>query len=107
MLVIHDKTENAAARTAAKTMKRLPLRADGKGRRFLLVEWAKRLVARARSLQWKIRTDYLNDVVRGGNLLDILSRDACPWGVLLFASCRERLDGKLMQRRPPAMATFR
>src|SRR5207237_2475673 len=48
MLVIHHEAKNAAPRTTAKTVKGLPLRADGEGRRFFLMKWTDRLKTGAR-----------------------------------------------------------
>ena len=75
MLVFHYKTESAASDTAAEAMKGLPLRADVKRRRFLLMKWAKRLEIRSRSLERKIGPDDLHDIVGCGDLLDGLGWD--------------------------------
>ena len=75
VLIFHDETKNAPAHPASETMKRLPLRDDVKRRRFFLMKWAERPEVRTRAFEWKIRTDHLNDVVGGGNLLDGLRRN--------------------------------
>ena len=75
MLVFHDEAEDAAAHTAAETMKRLPLRRDRKRWRFLLMKWTKRLEGRSRPLQWKIGADHLHDVIRARDLFDCLGRN--------------------------------
>jgi len=89
MLVIHHEPENAAAGTAAETMKRLALLADVERGRFLLMEWAERLVTRTRALERKIRPDHLDDVVSGGDLFNV-SVGIVPMSVLLFARSSAR-----------------
>jgi len=70
MLVIHHEPKNAAAHPAAETVERLPLRTDMERRRFLLMKWAERPEIRARAFNREIRPDHVDDVVRGGDLLD-------------------------------------
>ena len=84
MLVIHHKPENAAAGTAAKTMKRLPARADRERRRLLLMKWAECLEVRSSSFQREIRTDHFDDIVRGGDLLDCFRRNRAHACLILF-----------------------
>ena len=97
MLVIHDEPEDAPACTAAKTMERLPPRAHHERRRFFLMKRAERLEIRSRALQWKIRTDYFDDVVRGGDLFDCLRRDGSHARLIIFASFDFGSDAKLTQ----------
>src|SRR6266700_5242156 len=75
MLVIHYESEDAPASATTETMKCLPARAHHERWRFLLMKWAERLEIRSRAFEWKIRADYFDDVVRGGDLLDCLRRD--------------------------------
>src|SRR5439155_1185478 len=70
MFVIHHEPENAPAHAAAETMKRLPLRTDVERGRFLLVKRAERFEVRARAFEREIRPDHVDDIVRGGDLLD-------------------------------------
>src|ERR1700719_3505788 len=70
VLIFHDEPKNAPAHPAAETMKRLPLWADVKRRRFFLMKWAKRPEVRTRAFEWKIRADHLNDIIRCGDLLN-------------------------------------
>src|SRR6266852_5777951 len=70
MLIFHDEAKNASAHPASETMKRLPLRADMKRRRFFLMKWAKRPKVRTGAFERKIRADHLDDVIRRGDLFD-------------------------------------
>ena len=70
MLVFHNETKGAPSHAAAKTMERLPLRADVERWRFLLMKWTERLEIRPGALEREIRSDHLDDIVRGGDLLD-------------------------------------
>ena len=70
MFVIHHESENAAANTAAKTMKCLPTRAHRERRCFLLMKRAESLEIRSRTLQREIRADDFDDIVPSGDLLD-------------------------------------
>ena len=72
MLVIHDETENTPAGPAAEAVKRLPLRAHRKRRRFLLMKWAERLKSGAGALKREIRPDHFDDIIRRRDLFDIL-----------------------------------
>ena len=72
MLVIHHESKNAPARAAAEAVKSLPLRTDGKRRRFFLMKRAERLEGRAGALERKIRADHFDDVIRRRDLFDIL-----------------------------------
>lgn len=51
-------------------MERLPLRTDVERWRFLLMKWTERFEIRPGALERKIRADYLDNVVRGRDLLD-------------------------------------
>jgi len=77
VLVIHHEKENAPARATPEAMKRLPARTHRERRRFLLMKGAERLEIRPRAFQWKVRTDYFDDIVRGGDLLDF-SKESFP-----------------------------
>jgi hypothetical protein len=70
VFVFHNEPENAAACSAAKTMERLPVWADDERRCLFLVKWAECLEIRSRAFQGEIRTDYIDDIVRGGDLFD-------------------------------------
>src|SRR5215470_737843 len=67
MFIIHEEAENAASRSAAETMKGLPLRADGERRRFFLMKRAERLETCTRPLQRKISSNHFHDIVRSRN----------------------------------------
>src|SRR5438093_6292699 len=97
MLISHHEPENAPARAAPKAMERLPARAHHERRRFLLMKRAKRLKIRSRAFQWKIRTNYFDDIVRGGDLLDCLRRDRSHARLIIFASFEFRSDAKVTQ----------
>ena len=75
VLVFHYEPENASAHPTAETVKRLPLRVDVKRRRLFLMKRAERLEIRAGSFHWKIRTDYLDDVVRRCDLFNCFGRN--------------------------------
>src|SRR4051794_16000669 len=68
MLVIHDKSKNASAGAAAKTMKRLPLWINCERGCFFLMKRAERLESGSGAFQREVRTDDLDDVIRGRNL---------------------------------------
>jgi len=70
VFVFHDESENAAASSAAKTMKCLPAGAHHERCCFLLMKWAERLEIRSRAFQREIRTDHFDDVVCRRDLLD-------------------------------------
>ena len=69
MFVFHYEPENASTHPAAKAMKRLALRIDVKRWRFFLMKRAEGLEICAGPFQRKIRTDHLDDVVGGRDLL--------------------------------------
>jgi hypothetical protein len=75
MFILHDEPENASANATAKTVKRLALGTDMKGRRFFLMKWTERFEIRARALQREVSADDFNDIVGRRNLLDCLRRD--------------------------------
>jgi hypothetical protein len=58
---------------------------------------AQRLEIGSRAFQWKIRTDYFDDIVRGGDLLDYLRRDRSHARLTIFASSGFGSDVKLTQ----------
>jgi hypothetical protein len=58
---------------------------------------AQRLKIRPRAFQWKIRTDYFDDIVRGGDLLDCFRRDRSHARLTIFASSGFGSDAKLTQ----------
>src|SRR5213076_2169918 len=97
MLVIHYESEDAPASATTETMKCLPARAHHERWRFLLMKWAERLEIRSRAFEWKIRADYFDDVVRGGDLLDCLRRNRSHARVIIFASFAFGSDAKLTQ----------
>src|SRR6266404_809504 len=96
MLIFHHEAKKASAHATAETVESLPLWADVKGRRLFLKKRTKRLEIRARAFQWKIGTDHLNDVVRRGDLLDVLCWNLAQ---LIFRSFGFRSDVKLTRRR--------
>ena len=96
VLIIHHEPEDAPACTAPEAMKSLATWAHCEGRRFLLMKRAKRFEIRACALQWKIRTDHFDDIVRGGDLLDCFRRDTHA-RLSIFASFAFGSDGKLTQ----------
>src|ERR1700738_5044131 len=69
MLIVHDEAKDASPHTAAKAVEGLPLRADGKRRRLLLVERTERLEICAGAFERKIGADHLDDIARRGDLL--------------------------------------
>src|SRR5581483_9393305 len=75
VLVLHHETEGTPPDPAAEAVKCLSLRVDMKGRRLFLVKRAKRLEIRSRSLQRKIGSDHLHDIIGGSDLLDCLRRN--------------------------------
>src|SRR5436190_15042580 len=89
VLIIHHEPENTAAYSAAKTVKSLPLRTDGKRRCFFLMKWTQRLKIRTGPFQRKITADDFYDVVVSGDLLDCLRGDShffARSSVLIMAS---------------------
>jgi len=72
VLVIHNKAKHSPADATAEAVKRLPLRADMKGRGLFLMERTERLEISAGALERKIRTNHLNDIIRCGDLFDCL-----------------------------------
>jgi hypothetical protein len=89
VFVIHHEPENTAAHSAAKTMKSLALRTDGKRGRFFLMKWTERLKIRTGPFQRKITSDDFYDVVVRGDLLDCLRGDSHLFArssVLIMAS---------------------
>src|SRR5215469_16993804 len=95
MLIIHDETENAAARSTPETMKGLALRTDGEGRRLFLMKWTERLETCTRPLQGEISSDNFHDIVRGRDLLDCLRRNRH-----LFARSSLYIVGSLAREQP-------
>lgn len=75
MLVFHHEAKDAAANAAAKTVKRLPLRADMKRRGLFLMKRTERFEIRACPLEWKIGADDFDHIICGGDLLDGLGWD--------------------------------
>jgi len=61
------------------------------------MKWAERLEIRSRAFEWKIRADYFDDVVRGGDLLDCLRRNRSNARLVIFASFGFGSDAKLTQ----------
>jgi hypothetical protein len=61
------------------------------------MKWAKRLEIRSRPFQREIRTDYFDDVVCCGDLLDCLRRDRSHARLIIFASFGFGSDVKLTQ----------
>ena len=70
ILVHHHKAEDASARPTPKALKDLPMRIDREGRRFLDVKRAICLVNSSPALQRKIPANYIDDVIRRGDLFD-------------------------------------
>ena len=95
MFILHHETKNAATDAAPETVESLPLWTDMKGRRLFVVKRTKRLEIRARAFQWKIGADHLDDVVRRGDLLDVLCWNSSQ---LIFRSFGFRSDVKLTRR---------
>jgi hypothetical protein len=83
MLVFHDEPKNATAYAAAKTMKRLALRAHVKRGRLFLMKRTKGFEICAGPFQGKIRTNHFDDVVGGRDLLYGFRRNHV--GYLFFA----------------------
>ena len=96
MLILHHEAKNAAADAAPEAVESLPLRTNVKRGRLFLVKGAKRLEIRTRAFQWKIGADHLDDVVRRGDLLDVLCWNLAQ---LIFRSFGFRSDVKLTRRR--------
>ena len=67
------------------------------GRRFFLMKRAERFEIRAGTLQGKIRADYFNDIVGGGDLLDVLRRNGAH-ADFTFRSFEGERDAKITQR---------
>jgi hypothetical protein len=78
--------KNAPARAAPKAMEGLPARADHERWRLLLMKRAQCLEIRSRALEREVRTDHIDDVVRGSNLLDHFRRDRSHARRIIFAS---------------------
>src|SRR6266446_929341 len=78
------RSENASAYATPEAVECLALRAHVKGRRFLLMEWAKGLEICSRSFERKIGTDHLDNVVRRRDLFDSFSWD-CSHETLDFS----------------------
>ena len=72
MLIIHQEAKGGSSHPTAETVKCLSLRTDGKRRRLFLMKWTERLEIGARPFERKIRTDHLDNVIRGRDLLDCL-----------------------------------
>src|SRR5437763_13457471 len=101
MLVIHHEPKDAPTCTATETMKCLPARAHRERRRFLLMKRTERLKIYSRAFERKIRADYFDDVVRGGDLLDCLRRNRSHARLIIFASFAFGSDAKLYVMRVP------
>src|SRR5262245_21935641 len=67
MLVIHDEAKNGPARATAEAMKGLTTRTDDERRRLFLVKRAEGLEIYPGTLEWKIRTDHFDNIVRRSN----------------------------------------
>jgi hypothetical protein len=61
------------------------------------MKWAKCLEICSRAFEWKIRADYFDDVVCGGDLLDCLRRNRSHARLIIFASFGFGSDVKLTQ----------
>jgi len=61
------------------------------------MKWAERLEICSGAFEWKIRADYFDDVVRGGDLLDCFRRDCSHARLVIFASFAFGSDAKLTQ----------
>ncbi len=86
-------------------MKGLPLRVDVKGGRLLLMEGAKRFEVGPRPFQWKVGTDYLDNVVGRGDLLDCLGWDDSHRKGFFARSVREVMSNLRSASPLPTMRT--
>src|SRR5438045_7732704 len=92
VLILHHEPEDAPADSAAKTVKCLPLRANGEGRCFFLMERTERFEIGAGTFQREVRANYLNNVVCRCDLLDCLRRNGhllLVLGVVPNLACEE------------------
>ena len=62
MVVFHHERDRCAARPATKAVIELLSRADGEGRRFLVVKWTSGLEVLACLFQWYMAIDNINHV---------------------------------------------
>jgi hypothetical protein len=92
VFILHDEVKDIATDTATEAMKDLLRAGDGKRGGLFRVEGAERFVVAAATLQRKVFSDHIDDVVAPTNLFNKVLRDVFSHARSLYLSKYTGMD---------------